>query len=290
MRKWLIQALTPILCALTLLLGVIVLGRSTRAALRDQDAYAVAFVDIDCHPPEGVARADFLHEVQSVSRLPDRLPLLDEKVTSQLARAFSLHPWVESVSRIHVQNPNSRVQVELVHRRPVLAVCLPGDKFPHDGSALVATWSGTSRATLVSCRAVDRHGVLLPVAAVRSRMPVFTGKVAPPTGRPGTVWGDRGIAAAAATVNFLKPHLDRLQLNDCDIEIVREEVIIRKPGLRVTWGHAPGQEVAGEAAADVKLNRLLDYHASHDGLEGLEHDVRLLAHQGHFPLSLFDQP
>ena len=54
------------------------------------------------------------------------------------------------------------------------------------------------------------------------------------------------------------------------------------------WGHAPGQEGPGKAPAKVKLQRLLDYQAGH-GLDSLEHDVRLFAYQGHFPLS-FDTP
>jgi hypothetical protein len=146
------------------------------------------------------------------------------------------------------------------------------------------------RNALVPARAVDRHGVLLPVSAATSQLPVLTAEVAAPAGPLGQPWGDRSVTTAAATVAFFKPHLQRLRLNDCDIEISQGGIVFRKPSLRVVWGHAPGQEQAGEAPAPVKLQRLLDYQSQHDGLESLEHDVRLLAHQGHFPLAVNGRP
>ncbi len=265
-RKWIVPILTPILCAMALLLGIVALGRATRTALHDRDAYTITFTDLECAPPEGTSRRDFLGEVQSLCRLPDHLHLLDEDVTARLARAFAAHPWVESVRRVDVRGPGSKIHVDLAYRNPVLVV-------------------GLSPA-----RAVDSNGVLLPVAAVRSNVPVLISKVADPVGPPGSRWGDPCVTAAAASAAFLKPHLSRLRLNDCDLEIVQGEIVFCKPGVRVVWGHAPGQEGPGEATAQVKLQRLLDYQAGHDGLESLEHDVRLLAYQGHFPLFPARQP
>jgi hypothetical protein len=290
MRKWIVQTLTPILCALSILLGVIALGRATRAVLHNRDAYTMALSDIDCDPPEGMPRAEFLGEVRTLSKLPERFHLLDDNLSARLARAFAVHPWVESVKRVEVCGRGSKLHVELVNRQAVLAVCLPGDKVPRDGSTLIETWSGTSRNALVPARAVDCNGVLLPVSAVQSHLPVLTSEVAAPAGVAGVGWGDRRVAIAAATLAFLKPHLARLELTDCDIEIVHGQVIFRKQGVRVVWGHAPGQEGLGEAPAKVKLQRLLDYQAGHDGLDSLEHDVRLLAYQGHFPLSFDAKP
>ncbi len=180
--------------------------------------------------------------------------------------------------------------MELVNRQAVLAVGLPAGKAPRDGSVLIETWSGMGRNAQVPARAVDRNGVLLSVAAMRSQLPVLTTEVAAPTGPAGSRWGDRRVTVAAATVGFLQPHLTRLGLMDCDIEIVGGEVVFRKPGVRVVWGHAPGREGPAEAPAKVKLQRLLEYQAAHDGLQSLEHDVRLLAYQGHFPLSPAAQP
>jgi hypothetical protein len=290
MRQWLAQALVPILGALSVLLGVLALGRGTRAALHDRPEYTLSFSDIQCDPPHGMARGDFLREVRDCSPPFDPMHLLDEDLAARLARAFAAHPWVESVGKIEMQGSKAGVRVQLVYRQAVLAVALSGGKIPRDGSALVETWSAMGRNALVPARAVDRHGVLLPVSAAHSQLPVLTAEAAAPAGPPGSQWGDRSVAMAAATVGFLKADLDRLHLSDCDLEIVQGEVVFRKPGVRVMWGHAPGHEVAEEAPAPLKLRRLLDYQARHGGLDSLEHDVRLLAHQGHFPLSLNGQP
>jgi hypothetical protein len=76
-----------------------------------------------------------------------------------------------------------------------------------------------------------------------------------------------------------------LHLDGSQIEVIEGEIIFHLPGTRIVWGHAPGHEKDDEAPAKIKLKRLLDYQKEHDGLESLEHDVRLLAYQGHFPLS-----
>jgi hypothetical protein len=285
MRTWVAQVVLPILGALAALLGVLSLGRATRAALHDRDAYTIAWHDIDCTAPEGLSRGDFLAEVRSQSRLPERLHLLDADLADRLARAFAADPWVEAVRRIEVRPRPSLVRIELVHRKAVLAVCLSGSKIPSDGSALIETWSGMGRNALRPAGTVDANGILLPVAAVPSQMPVLTAEVAAPAGPPGVRWGDRRVAEAAATVGFLQTHLARLRLADCNIEIIEADLIFRKPSVRIVWGHAPGQEETGEAPAAVKLRRLLDYQARHGSLENLEHDVRLLTHEGHFPLS-----
>jgi hypothetical protein len=273
MRIWIVQGLTPILCGFALLLGVIGAGRVARASLYDRATYRFAFADIDCQPPEGMSRDLFLNVVRSLARQPAALHLLDEDLTIRLHRAFLAHPWVESVRRVAIDphnkpvGPASRrsvsVHVEMEYRRAVLAVP------PTDGG-----W-----------RLVDGHGILLSESAARPHLPVLLTEVDTPTCPTGSHWGDARVAAAAKTAAFLQGSLARLHLDDSQIEVVEGEIIFRKPGVRIVWGHAPGQEKADEAPAKVKLRRLLDYEREHDGLESLEHDVRLLAYQGHFPLS-----
>jgi hypothetical protein len=271
MQKWIVQGLAPILSGLALLLVVIGAGRAARAALHDRTAYRLAFADIDCQPPEGSSRVVFLSEVQSLACQPSSLHLLDEDLTSRLHRAFLAHPWVESVRYVAINPPESkrlasrrsvRVHVEIDYRQAVLAVP------PTDGG-----W-----------RLVDRHGILLPESAMRPHLPVLTTEVTTPAGPTGSHWGDARVAAAAKTAAFLQAHLGRLHLEDSQMEVVEGEILLRRSGVRVVWGHAPGQEKEDEAPAKVKLRRLLDYQKEHGGLESLEHDVRLLAYQGHFPL------
>lgn len=274
MRVWLMQALAPVLCGFALLLGVIGAGRAARATLHEAAAYRLTFADIDCQPPEGIPREDFLKEVRSLGRQPAALHLLDEDLPAELHRAFLAHPWVESVPQVAIRSsghagraPKSSVQVEVDYRRAVLAVPRA------DGGR----------------RLVDGNGILLPESPVQPHLPVLHTEVAAPIGSTGSHWGDARVAAAAKTAAFLRADLGRLNLEGCQIEVTEGEILFRQPRIRIVWGHAPGQEKADEAPAKVKLQRLLEYQRNHDGLESLEHDVRLLAYQGHFPLAL-DEP
>jgi hypothetical protein len=290
-RKWMVQVLTPILCAAFFLFGLVALGRAARAGLRDRSAYVLTFRDIDCQPPPGMERLDFLDDVRTMTRQPEVVHLLDEDAPARLRRAFAVHPWVESVRRIEVSRPSqskSKIQVEMVYRKPVLAVPLSAEA--KSGKRMAERSRYTPCADGCGWRIVDAQAVLLPPSAPKAHLPIFIGDATPPAGPAGTHWGDARVAAAAKTVAFLKPHLKRLGLQDCEVETIEGELVLRQPGVRIVWGHAPGQEREGEAPAKVKLRRLLDYHNGHDGLESLEHDVRLLAYQGHFPLALETPP
>lgn len=172
-RRWLLPMLAPVLAAGLLLAGLIVLGRAALDRVRHDDRYTAAFADIDCEPPGGMTRADFLGEVQYLSEQPGRLRLLDEGLASRLADAFARHPWVERVERVELAPPRL-VRVQLRYRRPVLAV-------PHAGQL----------------RTVDRHGVLLPAKAPTEGLPIFPGKASPPKGPAGTAWGDAAVEEAA---------------------------------------------------------------------------------------------
>lgn len=278
MRKWIVQGLTPILCGLVVLLSVILAGRAARASLHDRATYSLRFADIACQPPDGMSRADFLREVRAFTRHPSALYLLDEDLASRLHRVFLAHPCVESVSRVaidphgsgsHATNP---VRVEMVFRQAVLAV------------APSAQNKSGSRIAESGWRVVDRRGVLLPSRDTQ-RLPVLITEVAAPSGPSGSHWGDARVTAAAQTAAFLQAYWEQLHLADCHIEVVEGEIVFRRPGTRIVWGRAPGQEKEDEAPAIVKLRRLLEYQKQHGGWESLEHDVRFLAYQGHFPLS-----
>lgn len=265
MRKWIVQGVIPIVSGLALLLGVMAVGRAARVSLHEQLNYSLAFADIDCQPPEGMSRSAFLDEVHSLAVQPAALHLLDDELSARLHRAFLTHPWVESVRRVAIGQAS--VQVEMEYRIAVLAVP------PAEGG-----W-----------RRVDRRGILLPESATQPHLPVLITNVATPVGPIGSRWGDARVAAAAKTAAFLQPQLARLQLEGSQIEINEGEIVFIKPGVRIVWGHAPGQEKEDEALAQEKLRRLLAYQKEHDGLDSLEHDVRLLAYQGHFPLTT-DEP
>lgn len=173
MRKLLLQVFLPALGGVGLLLGVALIGQVARERLRSRDQAVVAFTDIDCPAPPGLARADFLDAVQMQASFPDQLPLRDDGLASRLGHAFALHPWVEKVEHVEIIPPR-QVRVRLLYRTPVLAI-------PHAGQV----------------RAVDRHGVLLPAEARTEGLPVFSGDANPPAGVVGTRWGDPAVEEAA---------------------------------------------------------------------------------------------
>jgi hypothetical protein len=274
-RRWLLQGLIPLTCAGLALVGLAALGRLAVERLRGEDRYTVAFADLDCVPPDGLTREEFLDEVQYLAEQPDRLGLLDDGLAERLAAAFARHPWVEEVRGVEVGSRGASVR--LVYRRAVLAVPLQDGVPLKDGVAEIAARSGSRREAKKSGRAVDKQGVLLPVKAMVPGLPVLYGDVAPPTGQAGSPWGDPRVEAAARTAEFLRLHQERLGLEE--FEVIRGELVLSNSTVRVVWGHAPGAETASEARAAVKLERLLQHQGETGALSGpggtfLEHDVR----------------
>lgn len=172
-RKWLVPVGLAVLVGGLALLAVVLVGRATREALRQQERFTVAFTAIDCAPPPGLDRSEFLSEVQYLSGMPGQLAVLDEDLGQRLASALLLHPWVERVEQVRI-TPAGHVEARLVYRRPALAVLLDGQP-----------------------RAVDRHGILLPPSASTDGLPIFPGSAKAPAGPAGTPWGDEAVEAAA---------------------------------------------------------------------------------------------
>ena len=224
-------ALAPLAAGLLLLSAAIVLGWLALQALRGQERYQIAFADIDCTPPPGQSREDFLDDVRYFAQLPDSACVLDEGLPARLSAAFAKHPWVERVEGVEVAAPR-KVRVQLIYRTAVLRVQAPD---PTD------KW------------VVDQNGIRLPSAAADDKLPLLVGDVRPP-GRQGQPWGDDRVLAAARTAALLGPHQDRLRLNI--IEVGSDGLVLRGEERSVRWGDA----ATGEAA-EAKLQRLLDYAA-----------------------------
>jgi hypothetical protein len=255
---WLRTA-APLAAGLLLLSAVIVLGGLALRSLKGQERYQIAFADIDCAPPPHISRAEFLEEVQYFARLPDSVCVLDDGLPARLSAAFTRHPWVEEVKGVEITAPK-QVRVQLVYRVAALTVTL-GDGID---------------------RPVDRHGVRLPAAAVDPAVPVLRGNLSAPAGQEGQPWGDDRVAAAARTAWLLAPYRDRLHLQT--FEAAPNGLILSGAPYRVLWGAAPGGEPLGEAGAEVKVRRLLDFIARHD--EGQwEVDVRPEAEAAVRPLN-----
>lgn len=163
----------PLLGAAMVLIIVVALGRRARDDLRQDGLYEFPFTAIDCSPPPGMNRLEFLAEVQYLANLPEKLPLLEDGLHERLAHAFARHPWVAKVEEVKLGT--RQVLVRLRYRIPVLAVNVAG-----------------------RLRAVDANGILLPATANTAGLPVFSGTAPTPAGPAGTPWGDEQIEAAAA--------------------------------------------------------------------------------------------
>jgi hypothetical protein len=257
MGRWLMTWLAPLLGVGLALIALVALGKLARDRLYPLDRYTLGFTEIDCTPPAGLDRGDFLGEVQYLSNAPDRLHLLNHDLTSQLAGAFARHPWVERVEAVEVVPPR-HVQVRLVYRTPVLAVPLPG-LTSESGDWIRVRGSTNNRYSLQPGRAVDGRGIVLPAKAVGADLPVLYGKVQAPTGPAGTPWGDPGVEGAAQTVALLRPYRDRFRFEDVSITAGGVVLSHGPSTAHILWGEPPGKEPASEASADRKLERLLDY-------------------------------
>ncbi len=176
MRAGMLKSLLVIAAVAGFFAGLIVLGQWALEQIRGRERYRIAFADIDCVPPPGMTRRDFLDEVQYQAQLPNQISLLDEGLSDKVAAAFAKHPWVEKVTGVEVA-ASGRIVVRLAYRTPVMSV-------PVDGGL----------------RAVDAQGVLLPKQTPVHGLPVFQGNAARPQGPAGTRWGDAAVEAAAAAL------------------------------------------------------------------------------------------
>src|SRR4051812_23064088 len=235
------QCLALLLGPGLLLLGLVALDRTARQQARGWDRYALPFTAIDCPAPPGVPGPRFLSEVQYLAGLPDRLSLLDERLTADLAGAFARHPLVRAVERVE-RVPPGAVRVRLAFRTPVLAVVVAREEAGRLGRVpTVEVPSSRDELLRTAGRAVDEDGVLLPGGDTIRGLPLLQGTVPLPAGPAGTPWGDPGVLAAARTAALLRPHQEALEL--LYVEAQAGELVFTTPaGSRVLWGHAPGAE------------------------------------------------
>lgn len=176
MRRRIVQSLVLLGLAAGFVAGLLVLAEWARDDLRHRERFTIPFAEIQCTPPPGMSRIDFLDEVRYLASSSAQLPLLDDALTESLREAFAKHPWVQKVSEVKVTAPR-RLEVILVYRAAVLAVRCKGE-----------------------LRAVDANGILLPKQAATGGLPEFRGEASPPRGPAGTLWGDPRVEAAAAAL------------------------------------------------------------------------------------------
>ena len=205
--------------------------------------------------PEWI-HADIKSDALRDAGLDSGATILDDELAQQVARAFALHPWVAKVERV-TKRAGPRIDVELVYRRPVCMVDVPGGVYP-----------------------VDAEGIVLPrddfsVNDAR-RYPRLSGITGVPTGLVGTPWGDLQVVGGAELAALVVDVWNELKLHYINVaddgagdfvyEILVRPAPMQKQPTRIVWGHRPGHEPPCESPAADKLARLKQQAAENGSL------------------------
>ena len=224
--------------------------------------YRVTAERVEITPPPEWIHSDIRAEVFRDPTLDGPLSVMDDDLAERIYRAFARHPWVAKVIRVNKQN----LKVELVYRRPVCMVEVPGGLLPVDG-----------------------EGILLPPGdfspSEAAGYPRLTGVERGPTGPPGSRWPDAKVLGGAEIAAVIGPAWEAMRLQRI-VPLPADPAaatgggysgrrsaepffaLLTRGGTRILWGYAPGANAMGELPAAEKLARLQRYLADHDTLEG----------------------
>jgi hypothetical protein len=249
------------LIAWTIALAAIAIGAGliwnhVREHVATRDDYRLTARDISITPPPPWIRADVKAEAVHNGLSGAPLSILDEGLVERIHSVFSLHPWVAKVERVTKSHP-AHVEVEIIYRRPVAMVQVPGGWYP-----------------------VDVEGVLLPIddfsPTDTNSFPRLTGIESSPLGGTGVKWGDAVVVGGARIAEGLAPLWSDLRLRGIhwlkptagsDPSAPAMFELITAAGNVIPWGAAPGSEPAGEPTAQQKMLRLKGYIAGHGSLD-----------------------
>jgi cell division septal protein FtsQ len=230
------------------------MARSLLPELREHSEYQVSVSQIEVNAAPRWVPHDLVEQAANRAGLADHLSILDEDLTTVIAEAFQLHPWVAEVKRVEKTYP-ARIQVELSYRRPVAMVQLEQGMYP-----------------------VDTEGFLLPPndfsVADTKRFPVIRNASSTPQGPSGTSWGDAEVVGAARLAEVLygvggpNCHWRKFGFAAISIPSQKSEHIsadnlayelTTTSGSRIIWGRSPGSDHPGELSPEQKLGRLEKY-------------------------------
>jgi hypothetical protein len=219
-------------------------------------------------PQPGWIHTDVRGEVFRDASLDGPLSILDEDLPKRISRAFAMHPWVAKVGPVRPSSP-ARIDVELVYRRPVCMVEVPGEPLPVDGEGVLLP-----------------NGDFSPVE--KSSYPRLTGIDTGPIAPAGKSWGDGRVVGAAEIADAFGAVWQQLKLDRLAV-VPRAPIdaggepsyyLYTRGGTRIFWGLAPGSKSPSELPTAEKLARLLQYVTDHGTLEGnggpQELDIRTL--------------
>ena len=241
------------------LIAVVVIGALAiwgigQSRLRHSDKFALRTERIQLSPEQpSWIRGDVLRDVIKQHNL-EELFLDDSNLTKQLADAFTLHSWINSVEL--VEKTPSGVAVVVNFRKPVAMVEVKFNDRPH-------------------VLPIDADGTVLPPADftaddISNYLRIAADHLRP-SGLVGDPWGDAKVAGAAKLAGLFdgipwkEMGLYRIEvtMNPRDSTVVYYVVLKERPEIRVLWGSEPGKETIDEQIAPEKLAELTAfYHAN----------------------------
>ena len=135
--RWLLGRGRPLLMLLVLaglfVGGAIATWRWLGPRILGSPEYRVTAERIEITPPPEWIHSDIRAEVFRDPTLDGPLSIMDDDLAERIYRAFARHPWVAKVIRVNKQ----KLKVELVYRRPVCMVEVPGGLLPVDGEGIL---------------------------------------------------------------------------------------------------------------------------------------------------------
>lgn len=252
------RAAIKLLLVAAVVVGVPYAGwRMLRSEVAVGPHYRLLPENITVTPQPGWIKANVKADVLRDGSLDETLSILDDDLVQRIATAFAVHPWVADVKRVAKFSP-PRVEVEVVYRRPVCMVEVPGGLYP-----------------------VDIEGVLLPSADFTRRgardYPRLTGIHPTTEGPVGTSWGDPRVAAAAelaaVLIDVWLPWGLRqiVPAEESAAAAGRDALSFElhtRGGTRILWGEAPQSDADSRKAAVAKREALARYIEQHGSLDG----------------------
>ena len=205
-------------------------------------------------PPAWI-RGDVRAEVMRAASLDEHLSVLDRDLAESLFKAFSLHPWVAKVERVTKLQP-AGARVELVYRRPVCMVEVPGGLYPVDSDAYLLPSSDFSPQTVVN-------------------YPRLSGIPKVTEGPVGTQWQDPRVQGAARIATVLVDHWTELKLSkiapspEAAVLVAQETEydLFTVAGTCIRWGTPDDHRRTGEPTLAEKVQRLRNYAKQHGSLD-----------------------
>ena len=202
-----VLSLTVVGCLVVLIAW---LGQLATSQLGSRDRYRVALSSVSFDTPAVVDRKSFLAEVRYVSALPESIDTADNQLPAVLKLAFEKHPWVERFEDVVVL-PTGEVQLKILYRVPQMTIL----------------WR---HANDLETRALDKHGVLLPINATTTNLPVLLNERGVPDAEAGKIWPeDEVLRALEFSMSYPLRTISRTKFGWSLIETSGRTMLINTP-------------------------------------------------------------